>query len=93
MTRKQAQKKKLPTEKETIKSLHEIEEAIRQLSQLVFELKDKFEFPTMIAEIQGIKEKKKVKNITSSLIMRRYKIGSGRTARLMDQLMDEYIIN
>jgi hypothetical protein len=85
-------KPKLPNGDEVIKSLRRIEEDIQKIQQRVFLFRDKFEFPTMLAEIQELIEEKKLKNVTSEWIMRRYKIEYGRTARLMDKLKEKKLI-
>ena len=45
-------KQRPPTEKEAIRSLKEIEQSIAELSRKVFELRNHFEFPILLAEIE-----------------------------------------
>jgi len=80
------------TKRELIKILRDAEDCLHSLASKVGELRDLHESPYIIEEIAKLKGEGKVKNITTAWIQRKFKIGYARTARLMDVLRTQQVI-
>lgn len=75
--------------KELIKLLKNAEDYLADVTKKVGELRDSYEFPYMIEEIEKQIISGSVKKITTALLQRKYKIGYIRATRLLDALQIE----
>lgn len=78
--------------KDLIKLLKEAENYLRTVTEDVAKLRDSYEFPCIIEEIDKQINAGKVKKVTTAWLQRKFKVGYIRAAQLLDALRDKKII-